>query len=177
MSKIVPGCLVSIGNMLDTGRWLGLVVDQKAGEEWAKQDPCLEFIKLDEKYGPVLVRVIGQRLVECPGFGSKSSLPRHEPQRAEFVRWAYIQTLPHAPRIVAGPDIDSIDRLLDCMLVARYVGMTDDRDIIEDLNIILACMRRNLKSPSELNEYERRFLAMLSEVLPQPADAVAPQAQ
>lgn len=166
--QFVPGSLVFTANLTGPGGWLGLVVDQEAGKKWVLRDPCLEFPQPEDvdKYAPILVRVIGAREIERVAHG-KNHLSGEEPRKTDFERWAYIDTLPRAPQVMAGPDAHSVSRLVMHLMWSIKLGMLDTGDIIPDLRILSAYLNRSEKPPEETSEYARLFSAMLADVLPQ----------
>lgn len=164
VQQIVVGSLVAVGNSLDSGRWLGLVVDQEAGKKWADRDPCIEHY-VDEKNGPLLVRVMGTKTIELAGIG-KSSLPKEEPKEVETVRWAYVQTKPNTSVVVAGPDVDSVEKFLWNCWVINDLG-AGGITFFSDLKLLVEYLRGVTREPDAISYYERKFFAMLEEVLPQ----------
>ncbi len=164
MDKIKMGSLVAVSNTVSPGRWLGLAVDQKAGRRWAAKDPCIEY-NLSENHGPLLVRVLGLKLTEGEALG-RSGLPEQEPRRTETVRWAFVQTVPNPPWVVAGPDLHSIAEFHRQCRISRDFEM-HGATFIGDLALLEEYLRGVERKDSAISYFEKKFFAMLNEVLPQ----------
>lgn len=164
--SIATGSLIWVNYSNDSGRWLGLVVDQKAGEEWAKRDPCVEY-SLDKKNQPLLVRVLGLKLTEGIATG-KSAFPEREPRQIETVRWAFVETIPNPPLVVAGPDADSIIGYLKQRLEGQFYRSPDlgRMSFLNDLELLVEYLGDNMRETDEMSLDERKFFVMLAEVLP-----------
>ena len=159
------GSLLAVRNSLDANHWLGLVVNQNVGKVWADRDPCLEYT-LAQQSGPLLVRVLGLKLTEGMAL-DKSSLPKEEPRGTETVRWAYVQTIPAQAYVVAGPDTDSIQTFSqNATLFCRGFGRNGDVTFLRDVSLLVEYLRGVTRTDHETSFYDRKFFAMLREVLP-----------
>jgi hypothetical protein len=160
----VVGTVIAVRNSLDTGHWLGLIVDQKAGKAWADADPCMEH-QLDAKWGPLLVRVLGRKVNETPAMG-RSTVPEREPSRDETVRWVYVQTLPHPLfYAVAGPGGLGVEAFLDTCRTCDSLGMKG-ATFLHELQLLADHLKGIEKPKREMSYFERQYRAMLAEVLP-----------
>lgn len=164
--SVPVGSLIAVSNVIDSGHWLGLVVDQEKGKKWVDRDPCLEY-RVDEKYGPLLVRVLGLRFTEGVAL-NKSGLPAEEPRGTETVRWAYIQTIPNPPFVVAGPDVDSISKFFRMCRICDSLGMSmkEEASFSYEGAILEEYLRGVQKPPDETSHFYKKFSAMLADILP-----------
>lgn len=162
--SVPVGSLVAVSNTVDSGHWLGLVVNQEAGKKWVDRDPCLEYCVPDE-YGPLLVRVLGLKLTEGLGL-NKSGLPTNEPRGTETVRWAYIQTIPNPPFVVAGPDVDSISKFFRMCRICDSLGNKEEASFSYEGAILEEYLRDVKKTADETSHFYKQFFAMLADVLP-----------
>lgn len=164
--NIATGSLILVRYSSDSGRWLGLVVDQKAGEEWAKRDPCVEY-PLDKKNQPLLVRVLGLKLTEGIALG-KRAFPEQEPRQIETVRWAFVETIPNPPLVVAGPDVHSISMFLEERLeIQPYCPPDFGRmSFLNDLELLVEYLGGKMREPDKMGLDEQKFFVMLADVLP-----------
>lgn len=161
--QIVPGCLIVTSNAINSGHWLGLVVNQKVGKKWVERDPCIEYCVPDE-YGPLLVRVLGLKLTEGVAL-IKSGLPVEEPRRTETVRWAYIQTIPNPPFVVAGPDVDSISKFFQSCRICESLCQKEEATFSYEGAILEEYLRGVQKPADETSYFYKKFSAMLADVL------------
>ena len=162
--KIVVGSLLAVPQSIHSGHWLGLVVNQEAGKKWVEKDPCIEY-KVSEEFGPLLVRVLGQKLTEASA-PYKSGLPEHEPHKIETVRWAFIQTVPNLPWVVAGPDADSILSFLQRCNVCESLGM-NGATFLHDVALLVEYLHGVKRTENAMSHYEKKYFAMLEDVIPQ----------
>lgn len=161
--SIAIGSLIAVINSLNSERWLGLVVDQEAGKKWVERDPCLEY-HLEEKDGPLLVRVLGLKLTEGRAL-DKSGLPEQEPRGIETVRWAFVQTIPNPPWIAAGPDLSSVEDFLRSYRLCNSFGMTE-ATFFHEVALLAEYLRGVTRTEDEISCFDRKFFAMLVDVLP-----------
>lgn len=161
---IAVGSLVAAPYSVYGGRWLGLVVDQDVGKKWADGDPCIEY-ELSDECGPLLVRVLGQKLTEGGALG-RSSLPEREPCETETVRWAWAQMIPNPPIVIAGPDADSIAGFLRQCLILGSLRRDGESTFLYDLEILVDYLRGVEKTKYSTGMYAWKFYKMLEEVLP-----------
>ena len=166
---VKPGSVVSVSNLLTTGRWLGLVVDQEAGKKWAGRDPCIES-PIAEKFMPILVRVLGRKFTEGGRALGRSSIPTKEPGEEEIIRWVYVPTAPRPHfYVVAGPDAGSVKDFLESYETLHALGMRFSPEggaFYHDLKLVMEYLRRDKKAEEETTVYDRKFFKMLEEVLP-----------
>ena len=156
------GSLVTVGNMVDGYRYLGLVVDQVAGKQWADRDPTIEYMPNENDKGKfVLIRVLGLKISE--GFLHRTKLPPEEPSRNEVVRWSFAQ-ISHA-RHIAGPDIPSIETFLQYCTICGSLGMKGAL-FLHEVSLLIEYLRGSVRSRDAMSYYDSKFLAMLGEVLP-----------
>lgn len=161
--EIVVGSLVSVSNSIDGGRWLGLIVNQKAGQKWVEKDPCVEYTpssESEEKF--LLARVLGLKLTEL-ALG-KTGLPEREPSRMETVRWAFVQL--NQAYVVADPDVESIENfLLQCQTCMGLGGMRG-ATFLHDVGLIAEYLRGVTRTRDQMGFFESQYFKMLEEVLP-----------
>ena len=138
-----------------------MVVDQSSGKRWVEKDPCLEYVPGNSQ-NFVLVRVLGQKLTDGYVLG-KRGLPDKEPSETETVRWAFAQ-LNQSWR-VAGPDVASIEEFLKQCRLCDSIGMKG-ATFVHDLSLVAEHLRGAKRPPSSMSYFERRYLAMLEEILP-----------
>jgi hypothetical protein len=159
----------AVGSLIGTryssidGSWLGLVVDQSAGQKWADRDPIQDF-KPEANYGPLLVRVLGKKTTEG-GLLVRSNLPEEEPNQDETVRWVYVQTIPPNSFVVAEPDVSSIRECLKWYHIFNRFNMHASFRL--DVALLAEYLEGVKRTPDKISLYEKRFFAMLEDVLPQ----------
>jgi len=161
--EIAVGSLLAVPQSIHSGHWLGLVVNQEAGRKWVERDPCIEF-SISEKSGPLLVRVLGQKLTEVAAL-HKSGLPEGEPNETQTVRWAFIQTIPNLPWTVAGPDVNSIVMFLQWCNICESLGM-NGATFLHDVVLLAEYLRGVKRTENAMSHYEKKYFAMLEDVLP-----------
>ena len=83
------------------------------------------------------------------------------------VRWAYVQTRPNPPRLVAEPGTFSIEQFYGARLLSQNFGAPEFH-FMKDLQILLAHLKQNKLVTDETGVFERRYRAMLADVLPLP---------
>ncbi|MFA6278882.1 MAG: hypothetical protein WCS97_03025 [Candidatus Paceibacterota bacterium] len=164
----VVGSLIAVGNTLDGDCFLGLVVDQMAGKKWADEDPCLDYIpSKDNQKEFVLVRILGLKLTEGQPL-SKGSIPAREPYKVETKRWAFAQI--NRSWHVAGPNVVSIQEFLKQCKICHRLGMKfrmSGATFFHDLELVVEYLLGVKRPEDEISFFERKFFAMLGEILPQ----------
>jgi hypothetical protein len=166
MSKFEVGSVIAVRNTLTTGSWPALIVDPVAGKKWADRDTYFGSIPGPEQMDDyVLVRVLGLRLAELPG--TRSALPKNEPNKLEIVRWVFAQR--KNLYSIAGPDVESIKNFYHICRQGMDVGMKDKSGFLLDVSSIIQYLYLSrLKTQGKVDPVkEGSFLAMLEEVLPQ----------
>lgn len=158
----LEGSVVLVPNSMDSKCWLGLVVNQEVGEKWVDRNPCLYYIP-PELNNPLLVRVLGFKLTEGETL-FRSGIPEEEPRKVEVQHWAYIQTKPNPPQVIAGPDLKSISEFLRGSKICNRLW--DGASFLHDLSLLVDYLSLETRSDDSLGQYEQKFLKMLSEVLP-----------
>ena len=164
MPQIIPvaaGSLITLRHYPGPYR-LGLVVDQDAGQRWADRD-VFPPIKPVGVPGLLLVRLMG----ECTSdlHYDSDELWGREPRRAMTVRWAYVETRPNPPLVVAGPDTYSIEKLFGACKTCMALGMTG-AIFMNELEILLGHLKQHKLETEEAGVFERRYRSMLADVLP-----------
>lgn len=157
------GSLVAVSNMLNPGAHLALVIDPSAGKKWADNASAFEYEpKKGSENGFVLVRNLGLRLSE--GVVFKKGAPKEEPRETMVVRFAYAQ-ITHAQH-VAGPDVESIEKFLESVQLCHHLGM-HGADFFNDVSLLAEYLRGVTRTPDQIGFSNQKFLAMLTEILPQ----------
>lgn len=159
--EIAVGSLIAVRNSTDSNCWLGLVVDQEVGKKWADRDPCIEYDPSD-KQEFFLARVLGVKVVST-GIG-RTGLPEQEPYQTVTVRWAYVQL--NQAHVVAGPDVASIELFLEQYMMYIALGMKGNATFGHDLSLVLEYLHGVKREKDATSFFERKFFAMLGEVLP-----------
>ena len=171
--KPKTGVILSVRNSLNSFASLGLVVDQEAALPWIERDPCVRYVpdltNQDEAQDHIVVRWLDIKLSEL-AFG-RTSLPEKEPGHhesgTEIVRWGYAQV--SQSLVMAGPDVDSIAVFeFQANRFAHVFRFSGPTQLFHNLAILLDYLREVRKQPEELSSYERKYLAMLEEILPRP---------
>jgi len=159
--NIVCGSLVAVKkDIFSLDCFLGLVVNQEAGREWADKDSLFKLVPTEN--GHVLVRVLGLLNLENGWKVCDSKLPSKEPSGREIVRWALVSTC--FCSVVAGPDLKSISEFRDLCRVCN--SLWSGSTFIGDLNLIVGYLTRESRIAEASNDYEKKYFAMLQEVLP-----------
>ena len=164
--KVPAGSLVAIQNSIRSGHRLGLVVNQEDGERWVERDP-FPPTRPEGVSDPLLVRLMG----ECTSdlhYPDNDALWGGEPRRAMTVRWVYVQTNPNPPWVVAGPDTFSIEKFFSACKTCEWLGMTG-AIFMAELQILINHLKQNKLVVDEIGVFERRYRAMLADVLPLPS--------
>lgn len=162
---IVPvavGSLIALQHFPGPHR-LGLVVNQKAGERWVERDP-FPPTKPKGVPGLLLVRLLGECTSDMHYFVSDEAW-KGEPRRTMTVRWAYVQTRPNLPWVVAGPDTFGIEKFFEVCRTCEALGMAG-AIFMNELGILLGHLKQNKLVTDETGVFERRYRAMLADVLP-----------
>ncbi len=165
--KVPVGSLVGVPNVAHSGYRLGLVVDQGAGERWAAKDPTPPH-KPESSKVILLVRLLGLCQEEAWHDDSDKVWGR-EPRRTQTVRWAYVQTTPNPPWVIAGPDTGSIEEFFGACRTCEKLGMTGATFMV-DLSILLGHLKQNKLVVDDTGIFERRYRAMLADILPLPSE-------
>lgn len=160
---VAAGSLIALQNFPGPHR-LGLVVNQEAGERWVERDP-FRPVRPESAWKPLLVRIMG----ECSdtNYPNSDELWGGEPRRSMTVRWAYIQTKLNPPWVVAGPDTFDIEKFFGVCKTCEALGMAG-AIFMDELGILLRHLKQNKLVTDETGVFERRYRAMLADVLPLP---------
>ena len=142
--------------------FLGLVVDQVRGKEWTDSDEVLSFVpKYEDRDSYVLVRVLGQRVVEWPL--RKNRVSEQEPNKAEIVRWEFV----HVPTAthVAGPDVSSIEEFLR---ISEICGRIHGRDFsfLDEVCFLVEYLSGKQTPKEDMTFHHRMYTNMFERVLP-----------
>lgn len=165
--KVPVGSLVGVPNVARSGYRLGLVVDQEVGKRWIATDPFPPD-KLESIKEILLVRLLGL-CYENAWSNPSDALWGLEPRRTQTVRWAYVQTTPNPPWVIAGPDTGSIEEFFGACRTCEKLGMTGATFMI-DLQILLGHLKQRRLVTDETGIFERRYRAMLADILPLPSE-------
>lgn len=161
-TKVAVGCLIGIQYHTGPHR-LGLVVNQEAGQRWVSRDPFPPNMP-EGAQGLLLVRLMGEYISDLH-YPGNNKLWGEEPRRSMTVRWTYIQERPN-PWVVAGPDTFSIEKFFGACRTCEAFGM-NNTTFMGELQILLDHLKGRTKSADDTGIFERRYRAMLAEVLPQ----------
>lgn len=163
--NVPAGSLVGIQYFSGPHR-LGLVVNQEAGQRWVERDP-FPPPRPEGTSGLLLVRLLGE-YTSVLYYPDNDALWDKEPQRAMTVRWVYVQTNPNPPWVLAGPDTGSIEKFFGACQTCEWLGMTG-AIFMTELQILINHLKQNKLVVDETGPFERRYRAMLADVLPLPS--------
>ena len=160
---VAVGSLIAIQHFSGPHR-LGLVVNQEAGERWVARDP-FRPVRPESAWEPLIVRIMG----ECSdtNYPNSDELWDGEPRRSMTTRWAYVQTRLNPLRVIAGPETHSIEKFFGACLLSQDFGAPQFSFMV-DLHILIGYLKQNKPVTDETGVFERRYRAMLAEVLPIP---------
>lgn len=160
------GSLIAIPNSVSRGARLGLVVDQEAGARWIARDPFPPH-KPELIQEPLIVRLLGLSHEQVWLSSEQEKIWGQEPVRIQTVRWGYVQIDPNPPQVLAESDVGSIEHFLDVCNMCSMLGMSMlGLTFMGEVGILLDHLKQVTKPVDDTGIYERRYRAMLADVLP-----------